>query len=134
MKHVYLPLLAATCLLSCGLRINYLGNAYGPTAHVDVYVDASAIRRPYTVMGKGYPEYALSPAAVTPTDKLQRKVVELARQKGADAVLFQDYFVRSEGAAFTALAKTDSAGHGFATGTVMPVLASGRTVFFLKYE
>lgn len=46
-------LLLSVLLTSCFTPAhNYLGNSYTPTKDVDVYVDASAIKRAYSVMGR----------------------------------------------------------------------------------
>ncbi len=74
---------------SCAPQINYLGNTFEPTKNVDVYVDESAIARDYTVVGKGY----VRTFAYSVPESIQRKAIAKARQKGADAVLFKDYFV-----------------------------------------
>lgn len=55
MKYIYTSLVLSTIFTSCAMRIDYLGSASTPTNNVDVYVDPSAIKRPYTIIGKGYP-------------------------------------------------------------------------------
>jgi hypothetical protein len=77
MKILYSLLVATTFFGSCGVRINYLGSSLAPTEHVDVYVEASAIKKPYTIIGKGYPLHFTYNALT----KLQKKVVETARKK-----------------------------------------------------
>ena len=88
-------------------------------------------------MGKGYADYIGYTAAFGSLDKFQQKVVEVARKKGANAVLFQDYFLQNEGANISTVSRTDSVGKGIitaASGTLTPTLTTGRNIFFLKYE
>ncbi|HEX8315570.1 MAG TPA: hypothetical protein VF609_11280 [Flavisolibacter sp.] len=132
-----MTLILSFVLASCAVRINYLGSTSAPTENVDVYVDPSAIKRPYTIIGKGYPASVGYGAVVNSTDKLQRKAVELAREKGANAVLFQDYQVQHNGTNFYAASRTDSLGKGVITttsGSVAPIVTSGRNIFFLRYD
>src|SRR3954469_25770340 len=75
---------------SCGLHLNYLGKTSTPTQKVDVYVDAGAIKKTYTIVGKGYMEgMTLSKKGY---EKMQKKALKKAKEKGADAVLFQDVY------------------------------------------
>jgi hypothetical protein len=72
---------------SCFPRINYIGNSFPPTKDPDFYVDEKSIDKPYRVIGKGYPDATGSLALKT----LQKKAIEKAKKKGADAVLVLDY-------------------------------------------
>jgi hypothetical protein len=137
MKQVYTACFFSFLFASCAVRINYLGSTSAPTDNVDVYVDASAIKKPYTIIGKGYPNYTGYGRMMTSTDKLQQKVVEVARKKGADAVLFQDYHVQHEGTNIYSISKTDSVGKGVVTtttGAIAPIVTTGRNIFFLRYN
>jgi hypothetical protein len=135
MKHIYAGLFLSTIFTSCGLRIDYLGSTSAPTDNVDVYVDASAIKRSYTIIGKGYPNELGT--AFNSTEKLQRKATEIARKKGAHAVLFQDHYVQHEGSKFFSTSRIDSVSKGVVattTGSVAPAISTGRTIFFLRYD
>ena len=135
MKYIYPVLLFSLLSASCAVRMNYLGSSYPPTEQVDVYVDASAIKRPYTVIGKAYPEYAGYAELVYTTEKLQEKVVEIARQKGANAVLFQDLL--RDGTSIYSETKTDSVNKGVVTtttGGITPTTTRERLIFFLRYD
>lgn len=131
MKQIYLLLSFSFLLLtSCNRRIVYLGQESSPVTHVDVFVDAAAIKRPYTIVGKGYAE---SPSL----RKVQSKAMALARQKGADAILFQEYFLLQEGTNLHSVVKTDSSSRGLTTVTstaVRPVVSEQRDILFLKYN
>jgi len=76
---------------SCLPHINYLGNSFPPTKEPDFYVDEKSIEKPYKIVGKGYPNGVGTLTLKT----LQKKAIEKAKKKGADAVLIQDYFVQA---------------------------------------
>jgi hypothetical protein len=121
---------------SCGSHMNYLGSSYAPSKKVDVYVDPSAIKRSYTIIGKGYMEYGYT-LTKKRIDKMQVKAIEKAKAKGADAILFQDYYIKEDGASINMVTKTDSVGKGLLsvqTGRVGPVVSSRTDILFLKYE
>lgn len=120
---------------SCHARLNYLGNTYAPSKNVEVFVDASAIKKPYIIMGKGYMEFSYY--TKSKVSKMQSKAVETAKQKGADAVLFQEYFVTQDGTSIRTVTTTDSVGKGLVTvhsGTVGPIVTSRTDILFLKYN
>ena len=119
-------------LLSCGTHLKYLGKTTSPTQAVDVYVDASSIKKPYTIVGKAYIEAFMR----YNIEKVQKKAVVLAKEKGADAILFQDYFVTENNATVYNISKTDSTG-GHLTATknsASPVVSSTQNILFLKYD
>lgn len=130
MLKIYTFMAAAMLLFSsCGFRIGYLGNSSSPTSKVDVYVDPSSIKRPYTVMGKGYVERTIGTEGSA--ERIQAKALKKAREKGADAILFEDYFLVPP-AASVASTRIDSVRTSVShSGTV---LASGRNILFLKYQ
>ena len=133
----FYPLFFFVVLSSCGSHLNYLGSSYSPTKNVDVYVDASAIKHPYTIIGKGYMEYGAGVYSKSRIDKLQAKAIEKAKAKGADAVLFQDYYFKENGASVQTVTKADSVGKSLVsvqTGNISPVISSRTEILFLKYE
>jgi hypothetical protein len=136
MIRFYSPLIISLVFISCaGTRVSYLGSSSAPTSKVDVYVDASSIKRPYTIMGKGYPEYNLAPR--NRMEKTQEKALQKARMNGADAILFQDYYFLQDGTSIHSIARTDSIGKGLVTEknmTVSPIISSRTDILFLKYK
>lgn len=64
-------------------HINYVGKSYDPTDQIDVFYGEEDITREYTVMGHAIGGGQL----LVSTSKIQRKLVEKAKSKGADAVL-----------------------------------------------
>jgi hypothetical protein len=131
----FYSLLSVSILLSSciGLhQLDYLGNSYTPTQDVDVYVDPSAVKKPYTIMGKTYVEIV----AFTTLEKVQKAAIKKAKEKGADAVLFRDYFIHN-GSSFQTVTKSDSIGGSSVrvrTTTATPVETTRLDILFLKYD
>jgi hypothetical protein len=119
---------------SCLPKISYLGNSYAPTKEPDFFVDETSIERPYKIMGKGYPERFGSLLLET----MQKKAVEKAKTKGADAVLIQDYYVLNTFTTANSRYRSDSLGKEIIT-TGNSVIANSSyndtrfVILFLKY-
>src|SRR5829696_4209657 len=107
MVRFYL-LLCLLPLASCGVYINYLGSSYAPTKNVDVYVDAASIKKPYTIVGKAY----VSEHSLYTLEQLQAELVKKAMEKGADAILIQDYYLTHDGYSVNTVTRTDSINKG----------------------
>jgi hypothetical protein len=75
---IVLPALLAGCA-----TVDYVGESYAPTTHVDVYYSESNVQRPYKTMG----EVVATGDVFVSTNQLQEKMSERAREKGADAVV-----------------------------------------------
>jgi hypothetical protein len=100
----------------------------------DFFVDEKTIERPYKIIGKGYSERF----TLFPVELLQKKAIEKAKAKGADAVLIQDYFVQTAVANVSSVYRTDSAGRGSVTAGSSTLsngssLNTGFIILFLKY-
>ena len=122
-------------LSACTTQLNYLGTAYAPTEKVDVYVDQSAIDKPYRIIGKGFMKN--SPHLNWTVEKMQQRAVEKAKQKGADAVLIYDYYILNPGTSINTVFHTDSIGMGVVSvggSSVIQNSYSGFNIIFLKYE
>ena len=129
MTKIYVALLTAFALTSCGPSISYIGSTSNPTKNVDVYVEESAIPKEYTVVGKGYVRYFRNAVP----ESLQTKAISKARQKGADAILVKDYYVPLNNPGITTSVRKDSSGRGVLT--IAPqTLSSEVIVLFLKYR
>lgn len=135
MLKLYFTLLIILVFTSCSVSVDYLGDSFAKTSHVDVYVESAAIKKNYTVIGKGYEK--LNYFSRNGIEKLQFKAIQKAKQRGADAVLFQDYYLLHSGTAISTTAKIDSLSKGVVTTSntyAGPVISSGRNILFLKYE
>lgn len=134
MKKTIPILLASFLFISCDTpaTVRYLGSSYPTSAdkNIDVFVDASAVRRPYTIMGKGYAPFGF----ITP-ERLQYYTVEQARKHGADAVLFIDHIYFSEQTVIRTNNIFDTAGRKTRSSTIAgPVISKEREILFLKYD
>ena len=130
MTKYYSTVLFSILLISCGTRINYLGTSSTPTKDVDVFVDASSIKKPYTIIGKGYAETMIGEPSNL--EKVQAKAVAKAKEKGADAILFEDYYVADNGA--TVYKPENKKGTATKTSTVNSAISTKRDILFLKYD
>ena len=133
MNKVYF-FLFAVLLTSCLPRISYLGNTYASTKDPDLFVDEKNIERPYKVIGKGYPVRF----TLFSSELLQKKALQKAKDKGADAVLIQDYLVQNAVANVNSVYRSDSAGPGLITTGSSAIshengVYTSFTILFLKY-
>ena len=131
MLKIYSSYFLLSILAACNTQLNYLGTSYTKTEKVDVYVDKSAIDKPYRIIGKGYITYYRS------VEIIQQKAVKKAKEIGADAVLISDYYVLNPGATINSVSHTDSLGKGLITignSTIVPNNSTGFNIIFLKYE
>ena len=86
MKMRYLSLLITfSFLVSCAPRMYYLGDNYPPTVNVDVYYDDGDVEREYRVIGQLTGNNELGASSL---DRIRDTMIEEARKRGADAILF----------------------------------------------
>lgn len=82
--------ITASCSKS---SFDYIGKTYPPTTDPEIFMRDQDVEQDYEVMGKVIAE--------VPYNKklkyVQNKVMNVARQNGADAVLFSDVGIRSTG-------------------------------------
>ncbi len=75
---VFIALLMTGCA-----NVNYVGHEYGPTQEVDIYYSETAIEKEYELIGHG-----LGTGFWVKNKKIENKLIEEAREKGADAILY----------------------------------------------
>lgn len=92
---VLLPL-ASIWLMGC-VTIDYVGTSYPPTAHVDLYMSAADVQRPYQVIGDARAEVEALPFS-SPGQQLQEKLLTEARSRGANGVILGQLGERQTGA------------------------------------
>jgi len=135
MTKVYTTLVSFLFLFSCTTEIQYIGASGTPTTEIEVFTNPGSIGKSYKEIGKGFLRYGyLGPRGL---EKIQQKVVEKAKQKGADAVLIQDYYIPNTGASLNSVFRTDSLGKSTITSGTTSVNQSGTTgltILFLKYQ
>ena len=72
---------------ACGgddIDVDYLGDFYTPTSHVDVYFSEDDVTEGYLVMGH-------ATADGGDTEALQETLMEKARNSGADGIIFEGF-------------------------------------------
>ena len=74
------------CFTACGddVDVDYLGDSYTPTSHVDVYFSEDDVTEGYLVMGH-------ATADGGDTEVLQETLIEKARDSGADGIIFEGF-------------------------------------------
>ena len=62
--------------------VSYVGESFEPTTTVDLYFSKESVEKEYTVIG-----HALGSSFFRSNDTIQKKLIEEAKHKGANAVL-----------------------------------------------
>lgn len=119
--------------------MSYVGNTYSPTTKIDVFVTASSIKRPYTIIGKVYLANPHFPSIVGNMGAVQKKAKIRARAVGADAVLFYDYFITQNGSVLepTGQIANDTMRRAIYNNYYSPAVntvVQKQEILFLKYE
>ena len=86
-KIILLILSIVLFVAACGgddVDVDYLGNSYTPTSHVDVYFSEDDVTEGYLVMGH-------ATADGDDTEALQETLIEKARESGADGIIFEGF-------------------------------------------
>ena len=76
----FLPLLLGLLLPGC-MTVDYVGSSYPATTQVDLFFDEADIKTDYTVMGELRVEG--DNHLFMRSEKMQRKLLEQARERGA---------------------------------------------------
>ena len=82
-KIIVLILSMILFVTACGSDVDYLGDSYPPTSHVDVYFSEADIIEDYVVMGH-------ATAEGDEAEALKEKLTEKARESGADGIVFEE--------------------------------------------
>ncbi len=81
----FLLLLSFLFIIACAPRIHYLGDTYTPKDDIEVYYDQGDIEREYKVIGQLSSDNRESGVNL---EKMRIKMIESAKEKGSDAILF----------------------------------------------
>lgn len=73
-------------LFSCAPIIQYLGDSYPATTNIDVYYDENDVERDYTTIGR----MTNRKAEGYRIERIQESMIETAKEKGGDAIIFLD--------------------------------------------
>jgi hypothetical protein len=88
MKKLLLFTVITIALTACGGNpYKYFGKSYAPTNAVGMYFREADISEPFEIMGKMDVEVSEKKS----TEKIQQKLVEIAAQKGADAIIIDNF-------------------------------------------
>jgi hypothetical protein len=103
MKLIFLVILIISCatVISC-TTTDYVGKTYSKTDQVEIFFNTDEIKRPYEVMGQIKAE---APEAVRFED-MEKKLVEDAMARGADAILIGELKTVEVGSVSSASGKT----------------------------
>lgn len=82
MKIAVMYLAVMVLFIGC-TKIDYIGEEYPPTSHVDLYFNEGDVEREYKVMG----HLVATADDYVSTGKMQKKILEEAQKKGADGVI-----------------------------------------------
>lgn len=90
-----LLLLSLLILSSCGNKIIYFGREYPETTQVDIYFREGDVKEPNEIMGK----LTYEVSAKKSSDKVQQRIIDRAKKKGSDAIIFEDIALTTTGSA-----------------------------------
>lgn len=85
MKRILLLLSAALCTASCVVQTTYIGKAYPATDSPELFFSWDDVTRDYETMGR----ITAAPQFFGTLEKAQTAIEKRAREKGADAVVFE---------------------------------------------
>ena len=81
---IRVPMITLLAGLTTGCAtIDYVGESYEPTTHIDMYFSEAAVPREYKVVG----QVMASGDQFTTASRLNDRMLARAREKGADAVI-----------------------------------------------
>lgn len=113
-RTISLLALAVLMTVSC-TKIDYVGKSYAPTSNVDIYFSLEDVKGSYEVMG----HLTATAGEFTSAEKMQEKIIEKAREKGADAVVIigLDTYIKDGGTSWTETTETERTDDGKKTTT-----------------
>ena len=87
LKHTVPFLVLSVLFVAACAKIDYIGQSYPPTTHVDLYFSDADIREDYQVMGH---VIAQANEGVS-IENLQKQLEAKAREKGADGIVIHGF-------------------------------------------
>lgn len=82
MRKAVLLVAILLMIVSC-TKIDYIGEEYPPTNHVDLFFSEDDVVQDYKVMG----HLVATAGDIVSAEKMQKKIMKKAREKGADGVI-----------------------------------------------
>ncbi len=104
MKKILSFLTLIVLMMSC-VCTDYIGKTYPSTTHVDIFLSEADIKQEYEVMGEITAES--DDMMFTSAEKMQEKIVEKAKQKGADGIILSSLEKKTTGEETTNTAETN---------------------------
>jgi hypothetical protein len=89
MKRRMIFLVPLVVLLGCA-TVNYIGDSYPPTQHVDVFFSEKDVEKEYRVMGR-VEATANADELIYSGEKFMQTICKKAEEKGADGVVILDF-------------------------------------------
>lgn len=135
MKKIY-HFLIPLFIFSCSTKIQYVGNSYKPGADPEVYVSESEIKRPYSIIGRGYIKTGIYSRGIN-WNQVQRKAIQQGLQHGADAVLITQINTINPLPTIRTYGTVDSVGKSLQTNSLSEAyypVSSWNDILFLKYK
>ena len=87
LKHTVPFLVLSVLFVAACAKIDYIGQSYPPTTHVDLYFSDADIREDYQVMGH---VIAQANEGIS-IENLQKQLETKAREKGADGIVIHGF-------------------------------------------
>lgn len=133
MKRVLFTVALALFLIPACAHVDYVGRSYTPTARVDLFFSEADVTQEYEVMGR----VVAHAGDLVSAEKLQKKIVEKAQEKGADAVVIEglDRYKSGEETSYNEETKTKRRGtETSGSATTSDKMEKQITATFLKYK
>ncbi len=132
MKQSILILVFSIFIFNTAKAQKYFGKSYPATQNVDEYYDSNDVKKPHIVMGK-----TELLKGFRSLEKSQEKILELAKQKGADGVIFsieENVYGSSNSGSATAHDKKKSKTTVTTSGTTVDLKQQKINAVFIKYN
>ena len=132
MKKVILILLSGMLFFSNTYAQKYFGKTYTPTQTVDQFYDIADVTKGYTVMGKTELDKGFRSL-----EKTQEKIIELAKKKGADGIIFtmeEEVFATTSSGSGTVSKKKENKATAFSNSTTTDLKEKKIRATFIKYK
>ena len=135
MKKIYFFLLPIF-IFGCSTAVQYVGKSYKPGTDPEVFVEESEIKRPYSIIGRGYIKPGMTPYGIN-WNQVQRNAIKQGWLHGADAILITQKNAVTPLPAIQSYGSIDSVGNGLQTFSRTEAyypLSTWHDILFLKYK
>jgi hypothetical protein len=132
MKKSILFLLFGMLAFNTTYAQKYFGKTYPPTQMIDEYFDVADVNKEHTVMGKTELDKGFRSL-----EKTQAKIIDLARKKGADGVIFsmeEEVYGTSTSAGGSITQKKEKKATVSSNSTTMDLKEKKIRATFIKYK